>query len=157
MPLIVATYVCHAARLQRRTGNARTSLGPRFSDSLMETFATFSFISKLHQPSAQGHVDHLAAVALPGYWLYSFTLMSLWHWMRTRPPAAGVQEHVTGRAFHACCCWPGTLWSLKVGRTQKIYQALVVLEQAGSWKHCQREIKRLSRWRRSARLPGRRY
>ena len=28
MPLIVATYVCHAARLQRRTGSARTSLGP---------------------------------------------------------------------------------------------------------------------------------
>jgi hypothetical protein len=28
MPLIVATNVCHAARLQRRTGSARTSLGP---------------------------------------------------------------------------------------------------------------------------------
>jgi hypothetical protein len=28
MPLIVATYVCHTARLQRRTGSARTSLGP---------------------------------------------------------------------------------------------------------------------------------
>jgi hypothetical protein len=28
MPLIVATYVCHAARLQHRTGSARTSLGP---------------------------------------------------------------------------------------------------------------------------------
>jgi hypothetical protein len=28
MPLIVATYVCHAACLQRRTGSARTSLGP---------------------------------------------------------------------------------------------------------------------------------
>ena len=28
MPLIVATYVCHASRLQCRTGSARTSLGP---------------------------------------------------------------------------------------------------------------------------------
>ena len=28
MPLIVATNVCHAARLQGRTGSARTSLGP---------------------------------------------------------------------------------------------------------------------------------
>ena len=28
MPLIVATYVCHAARLQCRRGSARTSLGP---------------------------------------------------------------------------------------------------------------------------------
>jgi hypothetical protein len=25
---LVAIYVCHAARLQRRTGSARTSLGP---------------------------------------------------------------------------------------------------------------------------------
>ena len=30
MPLIVATNVCHAARLQRRTGSARTSLGPKY-------------------------------------------------------------------------------------------------------------------------------
>ena len=31
MPLIVATYICHAARLQRWTGSARTSLGPTWS------------------------------------------------------------------------------------------------------------------------------
>ena len=29
MPLIVATYVCHEARLQRRMGSARTTLGPK--------------------------------------------------------------------------------------------------------------------------------
>jgi hypothetical protein len=30
MPLIVATYVCHTARLQRRTGSARTSLDQQY-------------------------------------------------------------------------------------------------------------------------------
>ena len=32
MALIVATYVCHAACLQRRTVSARTSLGPTIHD-----------------------------------------------------------------------------------------------------------------------------
>jgi hypothetical protein len=40
MPLIVATYVCHTACLQRRTGSACTSLGPIMPLIVATTFAT---------------------------------------------------------------------------------------------------------------------
>ena len=42
MPLIVATYVRHAARLQRRTGSARTSLGPIIITTLLPTYYSAS-------------------------------------------------------------------------------------------------------------------
>jgi hypothetical protein len=44
-PLIVATYVCHAARLQRRMGSPRTSLGPIFPNlNIWNTTLYYLFI-----------------------------------------------------------------------------------------------------------------
>jgi hypothetical protein len=67
MPLIVATYVCHAARLQRRTGSTRTSLGPIMPLIVATTFATQPVYNDARAAHALRSDQHIYVTALKAF------------------------------------------------------------------------------------------